>query len=111
MNLPVLAIAAACSSGILLGLLPGSSSRAAHGSLLLFIEGSVFVLAVSGLIALGQQPRLPNDEDRGDGKNVWVAAAVSVVAWIGLGILAACLVEQPLPPSHVLSRFAAQEIP
>jgi competence protein ComEC len=42
---------------------------------------------------------------------VWASATVSLVVWVGLGILAGCIADQPLPPEHILSRLAAQQIP
>ena len=42
---------------------------------------------------------------------LWFAAITSLLAWIGLGILAACLAKQPLSPRHILTRFSAQQIP
>jgi competence protein ComEC len=108
MKLSAVAIAAPFVGGILLGLLPFFSSRAAHGSLLFFIGGSVFVLLASGLLVLGHRTHV---SDGGDRVSIWVASGVSVVVWTGLGILGACIAEQPLPAEHVLSRFVAQEIP
>jgi hypothetical protein len=109
--LPVVAIAAPFRGGILLGLLPFFSSHAAHRSPLLFTIGRVFVFAASGLALLWHQARVANGGEGRGSKDVWIASGVSLAAWIGLGILAACVAEQPLPADHVLSRFAAQEIP
>jgi competence protein ComEC len=111
MKLPAVAIAAPFAGGILLGLLPVFTSRAAHRSLVLIIGGSVFVLVISGLVALWGHPAVSDGEEGRGGKGACVAFGVSLVAWIGLGILAACMAKQPLPADHVLSRLAAREIP
>ena len=42
---------------------------------------------------------------------LWLAASSSLLCWIGLGMLAACLSQQPLPAEHILSRLAARQVP
>jgi hypothetical protein len=42
---------------------------------------------------------------------IWLGASVSLLCWIGLGFVAGCLSRQPLPPDHILSLLAAQEVP
>ena len=43
-------------------------------------------------------------------EKLWPAASCSLAAWVVLGVFAACVAEQPLPPEHVLSRMAAGQI-
>jgi hypothetical protein len=62
MKLPAVAIAAPFACGILLGLSPFFSSRAAHRSLPAVIGASIFVLMVSGVALLWAQR--PNSGDR-----------------------------------------------
>src|ERR1700739_1007236 len=97
MKLPAVAIAVAFACGILLGQSHFFSSRAGLPVFLLIIGTAVCVLLVLGL-ALSWRNHL------------WSAASAALVTWISLGLLAACLAEQPLPPEHILTRFAAQQI-
>ena len=37
--------------------------------------------------------------------------AIALASWVGLGMFAVCLAEQPLPAEHVLTRLSAGQIP
>jgi len=98
MKLPAVAIAAAFAGGILLGrshfLFPWAASNPFP---------ALNVLIVCILLAAGFFLALRNF--------VWPVAIASLGAWIGLGMLAACLAIQPLPPEHILTRLTARQIP
>ncbi len=98
MKLPGVAIAAAFAGGILLGLSHFHSSRAAVYPFPTLIATVACLLLVLGFVLTWRNL-------------LWLAATASLAAWIGLGILAACLAEQPLPPEHVLARLSAHQIP
>ncbi|MGB7494026.1 MAG: DNA internalization-related competence protein ComEC/Rec2 [Candidatus Acidiferrum sp.] len=97
MKLPALAIAAAFAGGILLGLLRLPVRVAGHPIAACLALVIFSLLITSTLLALREF--------------LWPAAIVSLAAWMGLGILAGVLANQPLPAEHVLSRFAAHQIP
>ena len=97
MRLPAVALAASFSSGILLGLQPVVARHAASSHFLVFLL--VFLTACLFLaILLTQREKL------------WPAASFSLAAWVVLGVFAACVAQQPLPPEHVLRRMAAGQI-
>jgi len=99
MKVPAVAIAVAFAGGILLGLSHAFSSRwAPNPSPTLLIAATVFVLLVLGFALAWRE-------------FVWSSAIVSFAAWVGLGIVAGGLAARPLPPDHILTRFAAHEIP
>lgn len=98
MKLPAVAIAATFAGGILLGYSHFVAQHAAAPLFLAFIAAMVCALLALGLLLAWRN--FP-----------WIAALTSLSAWIGLGILAACLAEQPLPREHILTRFSAQQIP
>ncbi len=90
MKLPAVAIAAAFASGIALGLHP---VVARHASSLAFLSLSflaVALLVTTGMVFL-KFGRL------------FLAAAASLLSWIFLGCLCACVAEQPRPANHILS--------
>src|SRR6266446_9157897 len=90
MKLPAVAIAAAFASGIALGLHP---LVARHASSLAFLSLSFVVVALlvtTGMVLL-KLGRL------------FLAAAASLLCWIFLGCLGACVAEQPRPANHVIS--------
>jgi len=90
MKLPAVAIAAAFASGIALGLHP---MVARHASSLAFLSLSfvaVAVLVTTGIVLL-KFGRLS------------LAAATSLLCWIFLGCLGACVAEQPRSANHILS--------
>jgi beta-lactamase superfamily II metal-dependent hydrolase len=90
MRLPALAIAAAFAGGIALGLYPGISRHASSRELIVgsFLVAA-FVVATGFLLA----------------KFGWLYAAgsASVLSWIVLGVLAACVSQQPQAPEQVIS--------
>ena len=96
--MPAVVIAAAFASGILLGL---SHVVAPHAVMHPFLVK--VVAAVCGLLALSFFLAW-----RGF---LGLAASTSLLCWIGLGMLAACLSQQPLPAEHILSRLAAKQVP
>src|SRR5208337_755222 len=97
MKLPAVAVAAFFSGGILLGLQPvvarHATSKHFLAALIVFLLGCLLPT-----ILLTRREKL------------WLAASFSLAAWVVLGVFAACLAEQPLPPEHVLSRMAAGQI-
>ena len=97
MKLPAVALAASFAGGILLGLQPVVAVHATSRTFLAFF--AVFLL-VSLLAAILLTRR----------EKLWPAASCSLAAWVVLGVFAACVAEQPLPPEHVLSRMAAGQI-
>lgn len=98
MKIPAVAIAAAFAGGILLGQWHVVASNAASQSMLAETVASVSALLLMGLILAWRNV-------------LWFAGGASLFAWIGLGILAACLIQQPLPAEHILSRLAAEQVP
>ena len=98
MKLPAVAIAVAFGGGVLLGGLPFFASHADQHSLLASLIGlAVVCLVVVGVLVWRD----------------WVAmaAAVTIASFVVLGTLAACVAEQPLAADHILSRWAAHQIP
>ncbi len=90
MRLPAVAIAAAFASGIGLGLHP-AIARNASSPALLFPSLSVTVFVVLAGFILVRIGRL------------FPAAAASLVSWALLGLVSACLAEQPRPTDQVIS--------
>lgn len=90
MKLPVLAIAAAFASGIALGLHPVMARHAPSPVFLslLFLMVALFVTAGIVFWKFGR---------------LSIAAAASLLCWIFLGCLGACVAEQPRPTNHILS--------
>jgi len=97
MKLPAAALAASFAGGILLGLQPGVAHYATARN---FLAGTLVLLLFCLLAAILLARRV----------KLWPAAACSLAAWVVLGVFAACISEQPLPPEHVLSRMAAGQI-
>ena len=97
MKLPAVAMAAAFAGGLLLGGLPFLHCLA-RPSLLIAFVGVTLLLLILGFVLTGRGA-------------VWPASGVSVATWLALGVLAAVVAGRPLPPEHVLSRFAANQIP
>jgi competence protein ComEC len=90
MRLPAVAIAAAFAGGIALGLHPAAARNASsHG--ILFTSFFLAALFISTGIILVRVNRL------------FSAAAASLLSWILLGFLGACIGEQPRPAEHVIS--------
>jgi competence protein ComEC len=92
MRIPAVAIAAAFSSGILLG----RRLHFTHGVLEISFLGIFFLLIVG--LAFAWRGRL------------WVATIFSLLGWIGLGAVGMIVASRPLPAEHVLSRIAAGQI-
>src|SRR5579864_1714543 len=90
MKLPAVAIAAAFASGIALGLHPAMTPHVTSAPLLSTCFVGILILVVSGLLLARIERLLP-------------AAVASLLSWVLLGILAACVAEQPLPTNHVTS--------
>src|SRR5712691_3140436 len=90
-------MAAAFLCGIVLGLCPPVAQHATSRSLLVagfFVAGS-FIFAGILLTIIGR---------------LVVSAATSVFAWMLLGLVSACVAEQPLPKDHILSLICAGQI-
>jgi len=98
MKIPAVAIAAAFAGGILLGQSPWSASRLPHYFVPLMAAVFTVVFLLLGFVFVWRNL-------------LWPAAAASLTSWLVLGVLGACIVQQPLPAEHVLTRLAAQQIP
>lgn len=97
MKLPALTMAAAFLSGILLGLSSPVAVLATSRSFLVagvFVAGS-FVFAGVLLTVVGR---------------LGLAAVTSLLAWIFLGLIGACVAAQPRAANHVLSLAATRRI-
>jgi len=94
MKLPAVAMAAAFAGGIAIGL---QRSVAAHASSRELVVG-FFILVMAALVAAAILARA---------EKLWAAAAVSLGCWMLLGLLGACLAQQPKPGNHVSSLLAA----
>jgi peptidoglycan/LPS O-acetylase OafA/YrhL len=98
MKLPAVAIAAAFSGGILLGLAPWFRLHSGtHTALAMLIFGIALLIVLGYLLVRCEF--------------VWASAMVCLAAWVALGVLASTVANRPLTPDHVLSRLSAQEIP
>jgi hypothetical protein len=98
MKIPAAAIATVFAGGIVLGRLPGTAAYAARPS---FLAAILFLIGVLMCLAFVLTWR----------NVLWLAASASLLCWIGLGFAAECLAHHPLPPEHIFSRLAAQQIP
>jgi hypothetical protein len=98
MRLPAVAIAAAFSCGIALGLHPAVARNAA--SLLLlsssFVTIAVLVLTGFLFITIGR---------------LLLAASASLLTWVLLGFLGVCIADQPRHPEHVISLLEQARLP
>ncbi len=90
MRLPAGAIAAAFACGITLGLHPAVGRLASRPGLLIPSFAAVVAFILAGIVFL-RFGRL------------FTAAAVSLLSWMLLGFLGACIAEQPRPADHVIS--------
>jgi len=90
MKLPALAITVAFASGIALGLQPAIASQASSKQLILGSFLAVAALILTGIL-LATMGR------------IFPAALASLLCWILLGFLGACVAHQPRPASHVIS--------
>jgi len=94
MRLPAVAIAAAFACGIVLGLQPSIAQFAPSQTLLLSAFFTATLLVSIGLVFV----RL---------KRLFPAAAASLISWILIGVLGACVAEQPRSAEHVVSLLEA----
>ena len=90
MKLPAVAIAAAFAVGIALGLHPAVTQYASSLAFLSLSFIAVALLVATGIVLL-QFAR------------IFPAAVASLLCWIFLGCLGACVAEQPRPANHILS--------
>ncbi|HTQ95897.1 MAG TPA: DUF4131 domain-containing protein, partial [Candidatus Acidoferrum sp.] len=98
MKLPAVAIALAFAGGVWLGLSRFLCNAADHCPIFALLAiGIFFLLLVASLLTWRSF--------------LWSAAIVSLCAWVGLGMLAGLLANQPLPRNHVLTRISNGEIP
>ena len=97
MKLPAVALAASFACGILLGLQPVVARHAISRNFLAALIVFLLVCLLAAIVLIRRD-------------KLWPAASCSLTAWVVLGIFAACVAEQPLPPDHVLSRMAAGQI-
>src|SRR5208283_1062170 len=97
MKLPAVALAASFAVGILLGLQPVVARHATSRNFLAVTFLLVFFCLLAAILLIRRE-------------KLWPAASCSLAGWIVLGVLAACIAEQPLSPEHVLSRIAAGQI-
>ena len=98
MRWPAVAIAAAFAGGILLGVSRWVVPHAASRSFLLTVLTMAVVLLLAGFALAWRS-------------FVWWSAGIALASWVGLGIFAVCLAEQPLPAEHVLTRLSSGQIP
>jgi len=98
MRLPAVAIATAFACGIALGLHPAvarnASSHILLSSFLIFI--SVLLLTGIVLVKTGR---------------VFLASVASILSWVLLGFLGACMAEQPRNADHVISLLEQGRLP
>jgi hypothetical protein len=97
MRIPAVAIAAAFVGGILLGLSTALARHAAQREVLAAVACCVFVTLLLGLILVSRDC-------------LRLAGKMSLASWVGLGIFASGIAQQPLPIDHILRRIAAREV-
>lgn len=90
MKLPAVAIAAAFAGGIALGLHPMVVAHVTSRFFLGLCFAACLVLIVSGLALAKMECLSP-------------APAISLLSWVLLGFLGACVAEQPRPANHITS--------
>jgi competence protein ComEC len=93
MKLPAVAMAAAFAGGIVIGL---QRSVAAHASSRELVVG----FFIGALAALGGGYFLVRAD------KLWAASAAALACWVLLGVVGACLGQQPRPGNHVTSLLA-----
>lgn len=98
MKVPAVAMAAAFAGGILLGMGRLLSAHIAAKSVPLFIVAVICLFLMLGFVLAWRNL-------------LWLGASASLAAWVELGMLAGWIVSRPLPPEHVLSQIAANQIP
>jgi len=97
MKIPAVAIAAAFAGGILPGLHPVIARQASSREFLALAILSIFAAVGAGL-ALAW------------GEKLAYGGSISLGCWMALGLVAACVAQQPLPANHILRRIAAGEV-
>lgn len=97
MRLPAGALAASFAGGILLGLRQGVARHATSSNFLAVLRVTLPACLRAAALLMCH-------------KKLWAAASCSLAAWVVLGVFAARISEQPLPPEHVLSRVVAGQI-
>jgi competence protein ComEC len=97
MRLPAVAIAAVFACGIVLGLQPSIAQFAPSQTLLLSAFFAATLLVSIGLVFVRF-------------KRLFPAAAVSLISWILIGFLGACVAEQPRSTEHVVSLLEAGQL-
>jgi hypothetical protein len=90
MKLPAVAIAAVFASGIAFGL---SGMIGSHSRSTIFVA-SLFALAVASLLIAFLLLHFDRLE---------LAGVLSAICWLSLGIVGACMAQQPRPADHILS--------
>jgi len=98
MKLPAMAITAAFTSGITLGLHPAVARNASSLTLLTCACLAAALLVGAGILLLKFGQLFP-------------AAAASLLTWVLLGFLGAIVAEQPRPADHILSLVEQGRIP
>jgi competence protein ComEC len=98
MRLPAVAIAAAFACGIVFGLRPTVARHASSLVLLLILFGLSTLLILSGILLVR-------------GGRLLSASLTSLFSWISLGLLAACIAQQPRSADHVLSLIEQHRLP
>jgi Domain of unknown function (DUF4131) len=98
MKIPAVAIATAFAGGIVLG---RSALVAARATQHWFLRALIAILGALLLLAFLFAWR----------DFLRPAVATSLLSWLGLGMLTSCLAQQPIPPEHILSRIATQQVP
>jgi competence protein ComEC len=98
MRLPAVAIGAAFASGIVLGLHPAVARNASSHALLSSFFISICVVLLTGIILV----RIGR---------VSLASVASILSWVLLGFLGACIAEQPRDADHVISLIEQGRLP
>jgi competence protein ComEC len=98
MRLPAVAIAAAFACGIVLGVHPAVARNSASLLLLSSSFLTITVLVLSGIlfVTIGR---------------LFLAASASLLGWVLLGFLGACIAEQPRHADHVISLAEQGRLP
>lgn len=89
MRLPAVAIAAAFTAGIALGLHPRIHEYSTSVTFLFFLFAVVISLLLGGTVFVHYS-------------RLFVGGLISLLCWSLLGIVASCIAQQPLPGNHVL---------
>jgi competence protein ComEC len=98
MRLPAVAIAAVFACGIALGQHPVVARNASSQILLSFLFIFIGVLVLAGIILVRTS-------------RFFLASAASILSWVSLGFLGACIAEQPRNTDHVISLLEQGRLP